>query len=213
MRLQKLVLSLAVVAASAGYVAKIAMSHDNGVQGLVDRVTLRPAEAPPPLDLDQPDAAPVATPPAQAASADADDDDIPLPSLTFTSPYDPGPLVPDNTPVAAVRPNDFASAAAQGAPPQVGKLRDGLFTGGVADAYYGPVQVRAHVTRGKIIAVDILSYPSDRQTSRAISSFALPLLQREVVLGQKADVHVVSGATLTAKAYIQSLQSALDQAE
>jgi uncharacterized protein with FMN-binding domain len=98
-------------------------------------------------------------------------------------------------------------------PRTAGKFRDGAYTGTRADAYYGLVQVRAHVQGGRLTSVEILSYPSDRRTSRSINGYALPLLEREVVRAQEANVDVVSGATLTAVAYERSLDAALKQAE
>ena len=41
---------------------------------------------------------------------------------------------------------------------------------------------------------------------------AEPILRAEVLAAQSADVSMVSGATYTSRAYLTSLQSALDQA-
>ena len=46
----------------------------------------------------------------------------------------------------------------------------------------------------------------------AINNRAVPILNREAVAAQSADIDMVSGATVTSRAYIQSLQSAIDQA-
>ena len=92
-------------------------------------------------------------------------------------------------------------------------LRDGAFTGKVADAYYGPMQVRALVKSGCLASVDVLQFPADRPASRRINSQALPILQDEVVHAQSRGVDVVTGATLSSEAYIASLADALQQAK
>ena len=91
--------------------------------------------------------------------------------------------------------------------------KDGTFTGQVADAYYGPLQVQAVVQNGAITSVNVLTYPKDRGQSRRINNYALPRLQQEVIQAQNVRVNMVSGATLTSRAYLRSLASALGQAQ
>ena len=45
-----------------------------------------------------------------------------------------------------------------------------------------------------------------------INDYALPILIQETLDAQSADIDMVSGATVTSDGYLQSLQSALDQA-
>ena len=45
-----------------------------------------------------------------------------------------------------------------------------------------------------------------------INSYALPILVDETLTAQDADIDMVSGATVTSVGYVDSLQSALDQA-
>jgi uncharacterized protein with FMN-binding domain len=100
-------------------------------------------------------------------------------------------------------------------PPNTPQFRDGTYTGSPANAYYGTVQVRVVVKNGQVASIDVLNYPSDRSTSRQINSYALPQLQREVVQAfqaQSARIRIISGATLTTEAYLNSVQSALKQA-
>lgn len=85
-------------------------------------------------------------------------------------------------------------------------------TGSSADAYYGTVQVQAVVQGGKLVTVNFLQYPSDRRTSQYINGAAMPMLQSEAIQAQSANVSGVSGATDTSQAFIQSLGSALAQA-
>ncbi|MGE5298321.1 MAG: FMN-binding protein [Acidobacteriaceae bacterium] len=90
--------------------------------------------------------------------------------------------------------------------------KDGQYTGPTVDAYYGNVQVRATVQSGKITNVQFLNYPNDRTNSQIINGQATPLLAQEAIQAQNSDVNIVSGATLTSEAFIQSLYGALNQA-
>jgi uncharacterized protein with FMN-binding domain len=92
------------------------------------------------------------------------------------------------------------------------KYKDGTYTGSVADAFYGDIQVEATIEGGKITAVKFLQYPNDRPNSVAINQQAIPFLQQEAIRAQSAHVDGVSGATDTSIAFEQSLSSALSQA-
>jgi uncharacterized protein with FMN-binding domain len=89
---------------------------------------------------------------------------------------------------------------------------DGAYTGPIADAYYGIVQIQALVQDGRLAALKVLQYPSDRRTSIRINRQALPMLRDEAISAQDADVDILSGATLTSKAFIRSLGGALKKA-
>ncbi len=89
------------------------------------------------------------------------------------------------------------------------RYRDGLSTGRAFDAYYGAVQVQAVIRGGRVVAINVLRYPAHSGTSRSINRRALPRLEQEVISGQSADVHAVSGATLTSDAFIRSTDEAL----
>jgi uncharacterized protein with FMN-binding domain len=91
-------------------------------------------------------------------------------------------------------------------------FRDGSFTGQPFDAYYGLVQVQANVTGGRLVSVDVLQSPNHQRTSRYINKQALPLLEQEVIQAQSVHVNIVSGATLSSRAYARSLRDALAQA-
>lgn len=94
-----------------------------------------------------------------------------------------------------------------------GQYKNGEYTGNVADAYYGNVQVKAIIAGGKITDVQFLQYPHDRRTSVEINSQAMPMLKQEAIQVQNAQVNTVTGATQTSRAFRESLQSALDQAK
>jgi uncharacterized protein with FMN-binding domain len=89
---------------------------------------------------------------------------------------------------------------------------DGTYTGSQANALYGTVQVRAVVQGGRIADVQFLSYPTGRRESDRINQNATPILIQEAIAAQSANVQVVSGATLTSRAFMESLQAALNQA-
>ena len=68
------------------------------------------------------------------------------------------------------------------------------------------------VTGGKITAAQAVQYPNGNGRDAEINSYALPVLSQEAVQQQSAQIDTVSGATVTSDGYLQSLQSALDQA-
>jgi uncharacterized protein with FMN-binding domain len=156
-------------------------------------------QAPP--DRPSPDVAGVASsePPADSDPATAAD-------AAETSPVPLPRPRPADAPVA----DDIAQVAASSR--GQGQYMDGTYTGSSANAYYGRVQVQAVVQGGQLARVKVLNYPSDRGRSRYINSQALPMLEQEAIQAQSADLDVVSGATLTSHAYMQSLDAALSKA-
>jgi len=60
--------------------------------------------------------------------------------------------------------------------------------------------------------VSVLQYPSGNPKDEEINDYALPILVQETTDQQSAGIDMVSGATVTSTGYIQSLQSAIDQA-
>ncbi len=94
-----------------------------------------------------------------------------------------------------------------------GVYKNGTYTGDVVDAFYGNIQVQVTIQAGKIGDVQFLQYPNDRMTSRMINMQAMPILKSEVIRAQTAQVDIVSGATDSSQAFIQSLGSALAQAK
>jgi uncharacterized protein with FMN-binding domain len=85
-------------------------------------------------------------------------------------------------------------------------------TGSVAQTRWGPVQVQLSVSAGKITKVAVVQYPNGNGKDQEINSYALPILTKETVDSQTASIDMVSGATVTSDGYLQSLQSAIDQA-
>ncbi len=101
---------------------------------------------------------------------------------------------------------------AAGAAQADARYRDGEFAGQPADTQWGAVQVRAIIRGGSLTSVEFLQYPSHRRRSLQISSYALPQLRDEAIRSQSARVDGVSGATLTAEGFQESLAGALGQA-
>ena len=105
------------------------------------------------------------------------------------------------------------SNSVQGTATTTQSYKDGTYTGTAADAFYGNIQVQVTIASGKISNVQFLQAPNDRGTSIMINQQADPMLAQEAVSAQSANVDIVSGATDSSQAFIQSLQSALDQAK
>jgi uncharacterized protein with FMN-binding domain len=113
--------------------------------------------------------------------------------------------IPTVTPIPTATPTS---------PPAVASgYKDGTYTGDPADAFYGNIQVQATISGGKITNVQFLQAPNDRGESIQINQQADPILAQEAIQAQNANVDVVSGATDSSQAFVQSLQSALDQAK
>jgi len=91
-------------------------------------------------------------------------------------------------------------------------FQDGSYQGGSFDAYYGNVQITVNVTGGCVASVTVDDAPRHRPRSRRITEEAMPMLESEVIDAQSGRIDLISGATLTAEAYIRSLRDALSQA-
>ena len=85
-------------------------------------------------------------------------------------------------------------------------------TGSSADTRWGPVQVQVTVENGTITDVTVVDYPTENGKDRQINARAVPVLVQETLDAQSADIDMVSGATVTSEGYLESLQSALDEA-
>jgi uncharacterized protein with FMN-binding domain len=183
--------------------------------------TARVLREPPPLRPAQPEPPTVASadprtlPPAPAASA-APPAAAAIPAAA--PPPEPAlteiPLPRPRPDYRIVRPRIIPASAAQTIAVAAARsgYADGTYTGPAVDAYYGLVQIQAVVQGGRLASIEVLRYPSDRRTSVFINRHALPLLRDEVIRAQSAHVDIVSGATLTSRAFMRSLDGALRQA-
>lgn len=86
------------------------------------------------------------------------------------------------------------------------------YDGAAVQTRYGVVQVKVSISGTKITNVSFLQLTADDPRSADINSQAGPLLLQETLSAQSANVNTISGATYTSEGYLQSLQSALDQA-
>lgn len=93
-----------------------------------------------------------------------------------------------------------------------GSASAGTFTGDSVMTRWGVVQVAITVKGGKITRSEVVQVPWDNPRDQQINAYAVPILNQEVVSAQSAQIDMVSGATVTSEGYIQSLQSAIDQA-
>lgn len=163
---------------------------------------------------------PVITPPPIASSPDtqggagAVPPTQPVTAVPVVVPK-PTPTVPVSKPISTPPPVSAPVPAPvpTPAPKPVGLYKDGTFTGKVADAYYGNVQVQITAQGGKITDIQFLDYPHDRDTSRMINSYAMPTLKTEAIQAQSASISGASGASFTSQAFIESLSSALAKAK
>jgi uncharacterized protein with FMN-binding domain len=88
--------------------------------------------------------------------------------------------------------------------------KSGTFTGPSIDVKYGFVQVKITVVDGRItdaVAVKAPSGRNDRYTNMAV-----PILKKQTLAAQSANIQGASGASYTSYGWYTSLQGALNQA-
>jgi uncharacterized protein with FMN-binding domain len=85
-------------------------------------------------------------------------------------------------------------------------------TGPSVDTRWGPVQVAITVDGSTITDVTVPVYPTGNGKDLQINSYALPMLIKDTLDAQSANIDMITGATVTSEGYLQSLQGALDQA-
>ncbi|HEY7020225.1 MAG TPA: FMN-binding protein [Ktedonobacterales bacterium] len=106
-----------------------------------------------------------------------------------------------------------SSSSQQGSTPTTtGQYKNGSYTGSEADAQWGNIQVKITIQNGRLTNVQFLEYPNHRDRSVEINNYAMPQLSSEAISAQSAQVDVISGATDTSEAFMQSLGDALSQA-
>ena len=77
---------------------------------------------------------------------------------------------------------------------------------------HGLVQVQVTCVGTRIVNIVAVQLPHDNTHSWDDSQHAAAVLRTEVLSKQRTDLDVVSGATYTSKAYLESLNAALDVA-
>lgn len=93
--------------------------------------------------------------------------------------------------------------------------KDGSYTSPVVqtDRGYGPIQVKAIISGGKLTDVVFLQMPSMPGHTTEVTAMAEPILKQEAIAAQNAQVDIVSGATQDTQAFQQALASALAMAK
>ncbi|HEX8931699.1 MAG TPA: FMN-binding protein [Patescibacteria group bacterium] len=122
----------------------------------------------------------------------------------------PLPTTPAGIPAPT---SQHTNASPTSAPRPASGYKDGIYIGDPADAFYGNIQVQVTIAGGRIKDVKFLQFPSDRGTSIEINQQADPILAQEAIQVQSANVDIVSGATDSSQAFIQSMHSALNKAK
>ena len=123
-----------------------------------------------------------------------------------------GTLPTGTVPGAGSTGGGSGGTAATGSGSGTATLTDGTYTGDSTATQWGPVQVRITVSGGRVTAAEAVVYPNQNRHDQQINAYALPVLNQEAVAASSAQIDAVSGATVTSYGYIQSLQSAIDQA-
>jgi uncharacterized protein with FMN-binding domain len=113
---------------------------------------------------------------------------------------------------AATKPAASAASGSGGTGGTTSSAGGRTFTGTVDNTQYGPMQVAATVQGKKITKITVLQETNTGSLSQSIDQMSIPKLTQEALAAQSAKINAVSGASYTSAGYIQSLQSALDQA-
>src|SRR3954447_14912468 len=127
----------------------------------------------------------------------------------------PSAVAPASSPTASPAAGSTTSTSAPPKPgatstaPATTKKR---YVGSAVETRYGVVQVAVTVTGGHLDSVNFVQLTAFDGRSQEINSQAAPILLQETVAAQSSQIDTVSGATYTTDGYVQSLQSALDQA-
>ncbi|MGD9955678.1 MAG: FMN-binding protein [Candidatus Nanopelagicales bacterium] len=125
------------------------------------------------------------------------------------APADPAPAQTSAAPKPAPS-KTTAKPTPKPTPTPTKKLPNGDFVGSAVSHKYGTVQVGIRVVDGVITKAWAARYPTGE--SAPYSEFAIPKLVKETVGTKRAGVAAVSGATLTSKAWVSSLASAMSKA-
>ncbi len=125
------------------------------------------------------------------------------------TPTTPTATAPATTTPTTTTPNTTTSTTTT---PATGAT-DGTYAGSTVNTRFGPVQVQVTISGGAITDVTALQLTNSGGQSVQISNYAAPIVASEVMRAQSAHVSNIGGATYTTQAYLQSLQSALDQAK
>ena len=128
-----------------------------------------------------------------------------------------GPLAPDEpVPAAAAEldvPDELMAVAPTETSGAEAVVEPMTVSGERVPTRWGDVQVEVTIDGSNITQVVALVMPDGDDHSATISEYVEPILREEAIATDTADISVISGATYTVRAYAQSLQSALDEAD
>jgi len=141
-----------------------------------------------------------------------------VPSTTAPSTTRPstGALVPSTTrpsTAAPTVPSTTRPTTAPATPAPSASCTGAETLGPVVQTRWGPVQVAAVISQGKICEVRAVVVPSSHTRSVAINNRAVPILNDVALASQNAAFQTVSGATVTSEGYRSSLQAILNDAK
>ena len=88
--------------------------------------------------------------------------------------------------------------------------KSGTFTGPSIDVKYGFVQVKITVVNGRITDAVAVKAPSGKNDG--YTNMAVPILKKQTLAAQSANIQGASGASYTSYGWYTSLQGALNQA-
>jgi uncharacterized protein with FMN-binding domain len=92
-----------------------------------------------------------------------------------------------------------------------GSLHNGVVIGPSENYGYGVMSIKVTARSGRITALSTAELQIAEPFSQSLAQRAIPILRREVLQAQSANVATVSGATYTSDAYLSSIQAALDR--
>jgi uncharacterized protein with FMN-binding domain len=124
----------------------------------------------------------------------------------------PSAGLPASSPTAASGSTSAPPVPGGSTSPAAGPTTSKSYLGHAVQTQYGVVQVKLTVSGTKITNVSFAQLTAYDGRSQEINSQAAPILLQETLTAQSAQIDTVSGASYTSDGYVQSLQSALDQA-
>jgi len=117
---------------------------------------------------------------------------------------------PTDSPAASPTPTPNKTPKPSKAP--TGTLKDGTYDGDAIKFKFGTAQVEIVVSGGVITEVKALKLPTAGGYTKRVTTFFQTDIPARIVADQGWKISNVGGATYTSRAYSQSLQSAINQA-
>ncbi len=143
-----------------------------------------------------------ASTPAQSATASAPTTGAPTTGAAASAPTTTAPSTPSPSATVAPRTSSTTATASSSVTRSA--------TGPVTNYYYGQLSVKVTATGTKIDAITIATLSDGGNPYSAyVDHIALPMLQRQAMAAQSANIQGVSGASYTSAGFDQSLQGAL----